>query len=84
MSYAPRQYEDDIYPDDGYWGTVGDAYPEYPPGFDYEPDPDTLRDIQMEREWVEDSLLSAAEESEARDAGFARIMQQERTQGVWA
>lgn len=42
MSYRPRRFEDDIYPDDEY-----DEYPEY------EPDPDHQRDLQMEREWDE-------------------------------
>lgn len=47
MTFRPRQSETDIYPED-----------EYNYSFDeYEPDPDHQRDLQMEREWTEDTLL---------------------------
>lgn len=48
MSYAPRRYEDDIYP----WDDSDLIDQEF-----IEPDPDHQRDLQMEREWIEGALL---------------------------
>lgn len=55
MTYAPRRYEDDIYPeDDDYLDWPADMLADLDPP---EPDPDLQRDLQMEREWVEGALL---------------------------
>lgn len=64
MSYRPRQSETDLYP-------YEDFDQEYP---EYEPDPDHLRDLQMEREWMEGALdaeqqvLDAQREAEAMES----------------
>jgi hypothetical protein len=71
--YRARQHEDDIYP----------GYDEDGEDIDnYDIDPDLQRDLQLEREYAYDHLVSADDESRYREASEARGWAEARLQDV--